>query len=74
MLWLGIKRDKNRIDVVVDGVKRMSIRVDQQNRGNCAILSLESDKNVRFKIEKEAGITDISEIDENKYNSEVYNV
>lgn len=69
-LWLNIKRGKSYIDIYHKGEKICTIKVSEQNRGNSAILLLDSGNDTRFKVEKEAIINND---DESRFNSEEYN-
>ena len=71
-LWISLKRDKVFADIFYKGEKIMTISVNDQNRGNVAIVSLDAGQDVRFKIVK---VDDVSPllIDESKYNSEEFN-
>lgn len=71
-LWVSLKRDKVFADIYYRGEKIMTISVNDQNRGNVAIVSLDAGHDVRFKIVKEDNAS-LALIDESKFNSEEYN-
>lgn len=71
-LWVSLKRDKVFADIYFKGEKIMTIRVDEQNRGNVAIVSLDAGQDVRFIIVKENTPSPLL-IDESKFNSEEFN-
>lgn len=71
-LWVSLKRDKINAEIFYKGEKIMTIRVDDQNRGNVAIVSLDAGQDVRFKIVKDNDASPLL-IDESKFNSEEFN-
>ena len=71
-LWVSLKRDKVFADIYFKGEKIMTISVNDQNRGNVAIVSLDAGQDVKFKIVKESNPSPLL-IDESKYNSEEFN-
>ena len=70
-LWINLKRNKYYADIYIDGVKRLSIKVNENNRGNTTLLDFDSDKSVTFKIVKEVPIPD--EPNESNFNREEFN-
>lgn len=71
-LWVSLKRDKIFADIYYRGEKIITISVNDQNRGNVAIVSLDAGQDVRFKIVKESNPS-LLLIDESKFNSEEFN-
>jgi hypothetical protein len=71
-LWVSLKRDKVYADIYYRGEKILTIKVDEQNRGNVAIVSLDAGQDVRFKIVKDNNTSPLL-IDESKFNSEEFN-
>lgn len=71
-LWVSLKRDKVYADIYYRGEKILTIKVDEQNRGNVAIISLDAGQDVRFKIVKDNNTSPLL-IDESKFNSEEFN-
>lgn len=71
-LWVSLKRDKVYADIYHKGEKILTISVNDQNRGNVAIVSLDAGQDVRFKIVKDNNTSQLL-IDESKFNSEEFN-
>lgn len=71
-LWVSLKRDKIFADIYYKGEKIMTISVNDQNRGNVAIVSLDAGQDVRFKIVRDDN-TSLPLVDESKFNSEEFN-
>ena len=71
-LWVSLKRDKVFADIYYRGEKIMTISINDQNRGNVAIVSLDAGQDVKFKIVKDNTPSPLL-IDESKFNSEEFN-
>jgi hypothetical protein len=67
-LFLNLKKNKVDADLYYKGVRIATIKVNENNKTVSALLSLECDKDFRFKIIKH----DIEQ-DESFYNKEVFN-
>ena len=70
-IWISLKRDKIYADIFHKGIKICTIRVNEANRSNTSIISLEADSEVTYKIVKQLKGFDI--VDEDIYNKECYN-
>lgn len=70
-IFLNLKRNKIEADLYYNGKKIATLKVNDRNPGNRATLSLDCEKDLRFKIVK---LEENLERDENKFNSELYNI
>ena len=73
--WCNIKRGKCWVDIYYKGQKIATVKVDEKNVGNRACISLGSDPDVKFKVQKlykEDDTTNNIE-DESKFNKEEFN-
>ena len=69
-LWVNLKRNKVYADIYLDGVKIVTISVNELNKGNTASITLESESDIRYKIVK---TQELIESDEDRFNREEFN-
>ena len=72
-LWISLKRDRIYADIFYNGQKICTIKVNETNRSNNAVIDLVADKDVTFKIVKPTTTTENETENENRYNKELYN-
>jgi hypothetical protein len=72
-LYVSLKRGKVYADIFYKGVKIMTLKVDEMNRGNVAIIALEAESDVRFSLVKTNSSIENDSEEENKFNKEIYN-
>lgn len=68
-LWIALKKNKVWADLYYKGNHIATIKVNEKNRGNLSVLSIDNDDDLFFKIVKDSPLVD----DESYYNKEIYN-
>lgn len=69
-LWVSLKRNRVYADIYYKGEKILTLKVDENNRGTTSVISLEAEKDIRYKIVKSE---EDPQIDENYFNKEEFN-
>jgi hypothetical protein len=71
-LFTNLVRNKNYMELYIDGELIVTIKVSEQNKGSRATIDFEAPDKVKFKLKKEhSDIKDL--IDDSYFNKEVFN-